>query len=86
MLFEEDGETFTDFAMEQRLASAYRMLRGGQFCHLTIAAIAYRAGFGDLSHFNRYFKRRFGDAPSETRRVALSLRQADDAEKAGEVR
>jgi AraC-like DNA-binding protein len=28
MLFEEDGETFTDFAMEQRLASAYRMLRG----------------------------------------------------------
>ncbi|HEV7462980.1 MAG TPA: helix-turn-helix transcriptional regulator [Methyloceanibacter sp.] len=86
MLFEEDGETFTDFAMEQRLASAYRMLRGGQFRHLTIAAIAYRAGFGDLSHFNRNFKRRFGDAPSETRRVALSLRQADDAEKAGEVR
>ncbi len=66
-LFEETGETFTDYAMEQRLTSAYRMLRDEQFRHLTIAAIAYRAGFGDLSHFNRNFRRRFGQTPTELR-------------------
>jgi AraC-like DNA-binding protein len=86
LLFEEDGETFTDYVMEQRLVSAYRMLREERFRHLTIAAIAYRAGFGDLSHFNRNFKRRFGDTPSEIRRVALSRRRAGDADEAGEVR
>jgi AraC-like DNA-binding protein len=67
-LFDETGETFTAFAMEQRLTSAYRMLRDERFCHLTIAAIAYWAGFGDLSHFNRNFKRRFGETPGEIRR------------------
>jgi AraC-like DNA-binding protein len=56
--------------MEQRLVGAYRMLRDDQFRHLTIAAIAYRAGFGDLSHFNRNFKRRFGTTPTELRHGA----------------
>jgi AraC-like DNA-binding protein len=70
MLFEERGQSFTDYAMEQRLVGAYRMLRDDQFRHLTIAAIAYRAGFGDLSHFNRNFKRRFGTTPTELRHGA----------------
>jgi AraC-like DNA-binding protein len=30
-----------------------------------ISAIAYEAGFGDLSHFNRSFRRRYGVPPSE---------------------
>jgi transcriptional regulator GlxA family with amidase domain len=70
MLFEEDRETFTDYAMEQRLASAYRMLRDERFPDLTIGAIAFQAGFGDLSHFNRSFRRRFGATPSEIRALA----------------
>ncbi len=85
MLFEEDCETFTDYALEQRLQTAHRMLRDARLNHLTIAAIAYRGGFGDLSHFNRNFKRRFGETPSEIRRLARALRQTGDAEEAGEV-
>jgi len=30
--------------------------------------IAYDVGFGDLSYFNRSFRRRFGRTPSEVRR------------------
>jgi AraC-like DNA-binding protein len=33
----------------------------------TISAIALAAGFGDLSHFNRNFRRRYGASPSELR-------------------
>jgi AraC-like DNA-binding protein len=32
-----------------------------------IASIAYDAGFGDLSYFNRAFKRCYGATPSEVR-------------------
>ena len=34
---------------------------------LTISEIAYRAGFNDLSTFNREFRRHFGATPSEFR-------------------
>jgi AraC-like DNA-binding protein len=37
----------------------------------TISAIAFDAGFGDLSHFNRLFRRRFGATPSEVRAETL---------------
>jgi AraC-like DNA-binding protein len=33
----------------------------------TISAVAYEAGFGDLSYFNRTFRRRYGATPSEVR-------------------
>jgi len=33
----------------------------------TISTIAYEAGFGDLSHFNRAFRRRYGETPSDVR-------------------
>jgi AraC-like DNA-binding protein len=33
----------------------------------TITALAYAAGFGDLSYFNRTFRRRFRAKPSEVR-------------------
>jgi AraC-like DNA-binding protein len=37
----------------------------------TISAIAYEAGFADLSHFNRAFRRRYGETPSDVRARAL---------------
>jgi AraC-like DNA-binding protein len=67
LLFEEQGTTFTAYALEQRLLSAWRMLNSPRAAHLTISAIAFEAGFGDLSHFNRRFKYRFGASPSQVR-------------------
>ena len=33
----------------------------------SISDIVYDAGFGDVSHFNRAFRRRYGASPSEVR-------------------
>jgi AraC-like DNA-binding protein len=66
-LFESEGTSFTNFVLEQRLLRAWRMLRAPLHGHLTVSAIAYDAGFGDLSYFNRVFRRRFGDTPSAIR-------------------
>ena len=42
-----------------------------------IGAIAFDAGFADLSHFNRSFRRRFGGTPSEVRAQAQDDRDRD---------
>jgi AraC-like DNA-binding protein len=67
MLFESDGTTFSRFLLDQRLARAHRMLSNPLLAERTISAIAYEAGFGDLSHFNRTFRRRYGATPSDIR-------------------
>jgi AraC-like DNA-binding protein len=67
MLFESDGTTFSRFLLDQRLARAHRMLRNPLLTERTISTIAYEAGFGDLSHFNRAFRRRYGETPSDVR-------------------
>jgi AraC-like DNA-binding protein len=36
----------------------------------SIASIAYHAGFGDLSYFNRVFRKRYGMTPSDARAAA----------------
>jgi AraC-like DNA-binding protein len=70
-LFDADGTTFSQFLLEQRLARAHRMLRDPRFADRTISAIAFDAGFGDLSHFNRAFRRRYGQSPSDVRAATL---------------
>jgi AraC-like DNA-binding protein len=67
MLFESDGTTFSRFLLDQRLARAHRMLSNPLLVERTISTIAYEAGFGDLSHFNRAFRRRYGETPSDVR-------------------
>lgn len=66
-LFEEEGTTFSDFVLERRLASARGMLNSPRFASWSIAAIALEAGFGDLSYFNRRFKRRYLMTPTDAR-------------------
>ena len=66
-LFESDGTTFSRFLLDQRLARAHRMLSNPLLAVRTISAIAYEAGFSDLSHFNRAFRRRYGATPSDIR-------------------
>ena len=67
MLFESDGTTFSRFLLDQRLARAHHMLNSPLLAERTISTIAYEAGFGDLSHFNRAFRRRYGETPSDVR-------------------
>jgi AraC-like DNA-binding protein len=67
MLFELEGVTFSEFVLEERLARAHRMLSNPRFADLRIATIAFAVGFGDLSYFNRTFRRRFGATPSQLR-------------------
>ena len=47
MLFDEEGTTFTDFVLRQRLARAHRMLSDPRYAEQKIAALAYNAGFND---------------------------------------
>jgi AraC-like DNA-binding protein len=80
MLFDEDGTTFSAYALNQRLARAHRLLIDPRHTSWTISAIAFEAGFGDLSHFNRSFRRRYGASPSEVRVEALrSARRRPDS-------
>ena len=71
-LFESDGTTFTDYVLSQRLAFAHRLLSDPLHAGVKISAVAADAGFGDLSYFNRTFRRRYGVAPSELRAAAGS--------------
>jgi AraC-like DNA-binding protein len=66
-LFEADGTTFSDFLTNQRLARAHRLLGEPQTGPSAISTIAYDVGFGDLSYFNRRFRRRYGMTPREVR-------------------
>lgn len=67
MLFAESGTTFTEFLRQQRLALAYRLLSDPARCGKNVADLAFAAGFNDLSHFNRAFRRQFGATPREIR-------------------
>lgn len=67
MLFATERESFAEFVLGQRLVRAQRMLTDLRFAGRGIGAIAFDAGFSDLSHFNRTFRRRFGSTPSEVR-------------------
>jgi AraC-like DNA-binding protein len=66
-LFEGEGTTLSQFVRGQRLARVHRALGDPGAAHRTIGELAYDAGFGDLSTFNRYFRRQFGMTPSDVR-------------------
>lgn len=66
-LFEAEGTTFSEFLLQQRLARAHRRLCEPAANAAAISTIAYDAGFGDLSYFNRRFRRKFGMTPREVR-------------------
>jgi AraC-like DNA-binding protein len=71
-LFSQHGTTFSDYVREQRLQRAFRRLAGSRSPHMTISAIAYDCGFGELSWFNKTFKKRFKRTPSDVRTLGCS--------------
>jgi AraC-like DNA-binding protein len=71
-LFADDNGTFTDFVLDGRLSRAHRLLGDPRCDGRTISDIAFDCGFGDLSHFNRAFRRRYGMTPSDARAGAAA--------------
>jgi AraC-like DNA-binding protein len=70
MLFESEGQSFSEFVLAKRLDHAFRALTDPRLADRTISAIAFDAGFGDLSYFNRAFRRAYGATPSDIRATA----------------
>jgi AraC-like DNA-binding protein len=66
-LFESEGTSLSQFVLGRRLERAHRLLRDPVWAGRSIASIAFGTGFGDLSYFNRTFKRWYGLTPSEVR-------------------
>jgi len=77
-LFESEGTTFSQYLTHQRLARAYRTLLDPRFLDRAVTAIASDVGFGNLSHFNRMFRRAYGASPSDVRSHARATTQKDD--------
>lgn len=70
-LFQDEGSSFSAHVLSERLDRAHRLLLHPGQGRRTIAAVAYACGFGDLSYFNRTFRRRFGMTPSDLRGGAV---------------
>lgn len=70
-LFDDEGVTFSAFVRDQRLQRVHRQLTDPQLLHRPISEIAFEAGFGDLSHFNRAFRHRYGMTPSDVRAAII---------------
>jgi AraC-like DNA-binding protein len=70
ILFENEGTTFTEYVLAQRLARAHRLLTDPRHAHEKISNVAFEAGFTTLSYFNRVFRHRYGASPSDLRAAA----------------
>jgi len=69
-LFEGEGTSLSRFVLNQRLVLVHRLLTDARYGHRTIGSLAFEAGFGDLSTFNREFRRCYGATPSDVRAAA----------------
>jgi AraC-like DNA-binding protein len=63
------GESWLERRLRLRLAHARRLLEQGEN---SVLAVAFEAGFEDLSNFHRSFKRAYGCTPNACRKVASS--------------
>jgi AraC-like DNA-binding protein len=68
LLFEESGLSFSRVVTEVRLQHAIAMLLDPACAAMRISDISLAVGFGDLTTFNRAFRRHFGDTPRAIRR------------------
>jgi AraC-like DNA-binding protein len=73
-LFETEGATFSEYVLARRLELAHRLLTDPRLESRSITSIALDAGFSDLSHFNRTFRRRYDATPTGARAEASRSR------------
>lgn len=66
-LFQANGHRYGIYLLEKRLERARADLFNPQHAALSVADIAYRAGFNNPSHFSRSFKQRYGAPPAQYR-------------------
>lgn len=69
---EARGCTLRDFLKSQRLELAHRRLRAAA-PDTTVTQVLYASGFSHPGEFSAAYRRRFGEAPSETLRRARGL-------------
>jgi len=66
-LLHETGASFAERIQELRLARAFALLCAERGRVRKVSDAAYEAGFSDLSHFNRLFRRKYGLTPTAAR-------------------
>jgi AraC-like DNA-binding protein len=66
-LLEDAGIQFTGHVNALRLDHAFKNLTSLHLNQKTVADIAFMAGFSDISHFNRLFRRRYDTTPTAIR-------------------
>jgi AraC-like DNA-binding protein len=66
-LLHDTGTSFSQRLQELRLSKALQLLQQRPASACKISDAAYEAGFLDLSHFNRLFRRRYGATPTVMR-------------------
>lgn len=66
-LFEPERETVAHYIRDLRLERVRLRLLDPRFADRPVSALAFDAGFGDLSGFNRAFKAKYGVSPRELR-------------------
>ena len=69
-LFEPTGESFSGHVLTCRLERVASDLTAAEHVRTSIADIAYRNGFSDLSYFNRRFRAHFEATPRDIRKTA----------------
>jgi transcriptional regulator GlxA family with amidase domain len=83
-LLEPTGRSFSEHLLGKRLERAVIMLRDPRFTDIKIATVAHKAGFPDISHFNRSFRHTFGDTPFGLRARA-ARRQGQPIGRSGTI-
>jgi len=66
-LLYDTGVTFTERVLELRLQKGRAMLTDARHSALKVSEVALECGFNEVSYFNRCFRRRFGESPTQCR-------------------
>lgn len=69
---------FPDYINSHRIDAAKLALRAPENARKTVLEIAYDSGFASLGPFNKAFRARTGQNPTEFRRSALDLSSKSD--------
>lgn len=80
-LFEQRGLGVARWIGRRRIEECRRLLEDPAQNNLSVATIAFQAGFTDLSTFNRRFRSHYGITPRDVREVGSSHATPTDAER-----